>query len=329
MNLLVRLGSLVFSTIVLAGAPDGVLAQSVQGYPSKSIRMVVPFPPGGPADILSRAIGQKLTESWGQQVVVDNRSGAGGIIGSDIVAKATPDGYTLLMGFVGTHAINPSLYTKIPYDNVKDFEPVSLVATATIILVLHPSVSAKSVGELISLAKSKPGELTFGSPGNGTPQHLAGELFNTMAGVKMVHVPFKGAVPAIIDLLGGRVSLIFSSAPPALPHVKTGKIRALAVTSAKRSSVAPDLPTISESGLPGYEVINWYGVLAPAGAQKAIVAKLNAEIVKILNMPDVKERLSAVGIETFSSTPAQFAAFIKDETAKWAKVVKFSGARLD
>lgn len=329
MNLLLRLASLALSTIVLAGAPDGVLAQSVQGYPSKSIRMVVPFPPGGPADILSRAIGQKLTESWGQQVVVDNRSGAGGIIGSDIVAKATPDGYTLLMGFVGTHAINPSLYTKIPYDNVKDFEPVSLVATATIILVLHPSVSATSVGELISLAKSKPGELTFGSPGNGTPQHLAGELFNTMAGVKMVHVPFKGAVPAIIDLLGGRILLIFSSAPPALPHVKTGKLRALAVTSAKRSYVAPDLPTISESGLPGYEVINWYGVLAPAGTQKAIVAKLNPEIVKILNMPDVKERLSAVGIETFSSTPAQFAAFIKDETAKWAKVVKFSGARLD
>jgi tripartite-type tricarboxylate transporter receptor subunit TctC len=300
-----------------------------QAYPSKAIRLVVPFPPGGPADILSRAIGQKLTDSWGQQVVVDNRAGAGGAIGSEIVAKSAPDGYTLLMGFVGTHAINPSLYSKLPYDNVRSFEPVSLVATATIILVLHPSVSAKSVAELISLAKSKPGELTFGSPGNGTPQHLAGELFNTMSGVKMTHVPFKGAVPAINDLLGGRISLIFSSAPPALPHVQTGKLRALAVTSAKRSAVAPDLPTVSESGLSGFEVINWYGVLAPAGTQKGIVDKLNAEIVKIMKMADVKERLSSVGIEGFSSTPAQFAAFIKNETAKWAKVVKFSGARLD
>ena len=217
----------------------------------------------------------------------------------------------------------------MPYDNVKDFEPVSLVATATIILVLHPTVPANSVRELISLAKSKPGELTFGSPGNGTPQHLAGELFNTMAGVKMIHVPFKGAVPAIIDLLAGRVSLIFSSAPPALPHVKTGKLRALAVTSAKRSSVVPDLATIAESGLPGFEVINWYGLLTPARTQKEIIARLNAEIVKILNMSDVKERLSAQGIEIFSSTPAQFAAFIREETEKWAKVVKYSGARLD
>jgi tripartite-type tricarboxylate transporter receptor subunit TctC len=300
-----------------------------QTYPNKAIRLVVPFPPGGPADILSRAIGEKLSNGWGQQVVVDNRAGAGGGIGSDIVAKATPDGYTLLMGFVGTHAINPSLYRNLSYDNVKSFEPVSRVATATIILVLHPSVPAKSVSELISLAKSKPGELTFGSPGNGTPQHLGGELFNTMAGVKMNHIPYKGAVPAIIDLVGGRVSLIFSSAPPALPHVKTGKLRALAVTSAKRSSVSPELPTIAESGLPGYEVINWYGVLVPAGTQKAIVAKLNAEIVKIMGMGDVTDRLSVVGIEPFPSTPAQFSSFIKEETNKWAKVVKFSGARLD
>jgi len=300
-----------------------------QTYPTKSIRLIVPFPPGGPADILSRAIGQKLTDSWGQQVVVDNRAGAGGTIGSDLAAKGTPDGYTLLMGFVGTHAINPSLYSKLPYDNVKSFEPVSLVATATIILVLHPSLPAKSVKELIALAKSKPGELTFGSPGNGTPQHLAGELFNTMAGVKMTHVPFKGAVPAINDLLGGRISLIFSSAPPALPHVATGRLRALAVTSGKRSSVSPDLPTVAESGLPGFEVINWYGVLAPARTPKPIVEKLNAEIAKIMKLPDVKERLSSVGIETLGSTPAQFAAFMTDETAKWAKVVKFSGARLD
>lgn len=326
MKLMTHVVGLALFAALFSPAERGALAQT---YPSKPIRFVVPFPPGGPADILTRAIGQKLTEGWGQQLVVDNRAGAGGTIGSDITAKAAPDGYTLLMGFVGTHAINPSLYGKLPYDNVKSFEPVSLVGTATIILVLHPSVPAKSVRELISLAKSKPGELTFGSPGNGTPQHLGGELFNTMAGVNMTHIPYKGAVPAITDLLGGRLSLIFSSAPPALPHVSTGKLRALAVTSAKRSPVAPELPTIAESGLPGYEVINWYGVLAPAGTQKEIVAKLNAEIVKIVNMADVKERLSPVGIETFSSTPAQFAAFIKEETAKWAKVVKFSGARLD
>ena len=314
----------LFLTLGVAG--DRAHAQT---YPNKSIRLIVPFPPGGPADILSRAIGQKLTDSWGQQVVVDNRAGAGGTIGSDLAAKGAPDGYTLLMGFVGTHAINPSLYSSLPYDNVKSFEPVSLVATATIILVLHPSLPAKSVKELIALAKSKPGELTFGSPGNGTPQHLAGELFNTMAGVKMTHVPFKGAVPAINDLLGGRISLIFSSAPPALPHVATGKLRALAVTSGKRSSVSPDLPTVAESGLPGFEVINWYGVLAPARTPKTVVEKLNAEISKIMKMPDVKDRLSSVGIEAFSGTPAQFATFIKEETAKWAKVVKFSGARLD
>lgn len=310
---------------VLLGA-GGTLAQD---YPNKPIRLVVPFPPGGPADILARAIGQPLSENWGQRVVVDNRSGAGGIIGSDIAAKAAPDGYTLLVGFVGTHAINPSLYSKLPYDNVKDFEPVGRVATATIILVVHPSVPANSVRELISVAKAKPNVLTFGSPGNGTPQHLAGELFNTMAGVKMVHIPFKGAAPAIVDLLAGQVSVIFSSAPPALPHIATGKLRALAVTSAKRSSVAPDLPTIAESGLPGYEVVNWYGIFTPSRTRKEIVAKLNAEILKILNMSDVKERLSSVGIETFNSTPAQFAIFIKEETEKWAKVVKYSGARLD
>jgi tripartite-type tricarboxylate transporter receptor subunit TctC len=314
----------LFTALCVVG--DGAHAQT---YPTKSIRLIVPFPPGGPADILSRAIGQKLTDSWGQQVVVDNRAGAGGTIGSDLAAKGAPDGYTLLMGFVGTHAINPSLYSSLPYDVVKSYEPVSLVATATIILVLHPSLPAKSVKELIAVAKSKPGELTFGSPGNGTPQHLAGELFNTMAGVKMTHVPFKGAVPAINDLLGGRISLIFSSAPPALPHVATGKLRALAVTSGKRSSVSPDLPTVAESGLPGFEVINWYGVLAPARTPKSIVDKLNAEITQIMKMPDVRERLSTVGIEALSSTPAQFAAFIKEETAKWAKVVKFSGARLD
>ena len=319
-----RLAGLVFLSLVCAST--ATLAQS---YPAKPLRLVAPFPPGGPADILSRIIGQHLAESWGQQVVVDNRAGAGGNIGSDIVAKAPPDGYTLLLGFVGTHAINASLYSSMPYDNIRDFEPVSRVAMVTIILVLHPSVPANSVKDLIALARSRPGELTFGSPGNGTPQHLAGELFNTMAKAKTVHIPYKGAVPALNDLLGGRVSMIFSSMPPALPHIKTGRLKALAVTSGKRSPAVPDVPTIAESGLPGYEVINWYGVLAPAGTPKDIVARLNGEIRRILSLPDVRERLAAQGAETITSTPQEFAAYIKSETEKWAKVVKFSGARID
>lgn len=326
MKRIAHLASFSLFVMVISFLPVTVLAEV---YPSKPIRIVAPFPPGGPADILSRIIGHKLSQSWGQQVIVDNRPGAGGNIGADLVAKAAPDGYTLLLGFVGTHAINASLYAKMPYDNVKDFEPVSQVAAVTIVLVVHPSVPASSIKELIALAKSKPGQLTFGSPGNGTPQHLAGQLFNTMAGVDMLHVPYKGAVPALTDLLGGQVSMIFSSMPPALPLVKTGKLRALGVTSATRSPAAPDISTISESGIPGYEVKNWYGIFAPRGTPKEIVSKLNAEIVKILNMPDVKESLAVQGAEPVSGTPEQFAAYIKEETEKWAKIVKYSGARLD
>jgi tripartite-type tricarboxylate transporter receptor subunit TctC len=319
-----------FFLLVLAVAlfaSDAALAQS--SYPAKPIRLVAPFPPGGPADILARIIGQHLAERLGQQVIVDNRAGAGGNIGADIVAKAPPDGYTLLLGAVGSNAINASLYGSMPYDNIKDFEPVSLVAMVTILLVTHPSVPASSVSELIALARAKPGELTFGSPGNGTPQHLAGELFSTMANVKMTHVPYKGAVPALQDLLGGRLSMVFSSMPPALPHVAAGKIKALAVTSSKRSPVTPDVPTIAETGLAGYEVINWYGVLGPAGMPKDIVAKLNREIHGILTLPDVKKQLASQGAEVLTSTPQEFGAFISSETRKWAKVVKLSGARVD
>lgn len=325
MKLLVNLVS-VFLAALLLGFP--ALANA-DAYPAKTIRIIAPFPPGGPADILSRIIAGKLSQSWGQQVIVENRPGAGGNIGAEAAAKSEPDGYTLLLGFVGTHAINPSLYAKMPYDNVKDFEPVAQVATVTIVLVVHPSVAASSVKELIALARAKPGQLAFGSPGNGTPQHLAGELFNAMAGVDMLHVPYKGAVPALTDLLGGRISMIFSSMPPALPHVHNGKLRALGVTSLERTPAAPELPTIAESGVPGYVVNNWYGILAPRGTPKEVVAKLNAEIVKIMKMPDVKENLSAQGAESFTSTPEQFATYIKDETAKWAKIVKSSGARID
>lgn len=308
---------------------NGIPALAAEVYPGKPIKIVAPFPPGGPVDILSRTIGSKLAQSLGQPVVVENRAGAGGNIGSDAVAKSAPDGYTLLMGFVGTHAINPSLYSKMPYDNVKDFEPVSLVAEVTIVLVVNPAIPANSIGQLIALAKSRPGELTFGSPGNGTPQHLAGELFNFISGVKIRHVPYKGAVPALTDLLGGQISMIFSSMPPALPHLKSGKLRALGVTSTARSPVTPELPTIAESGLTGYEVKNWYGIFAPRGTPKEIVTKLNAEIVKILNMPDVKESLSLQGAEPSTSTPQEFAAYVKDETEKWAKIVKYSGVKVD
>jgi tripartite-type tricarboxylate transporter receptor subunit TctC len=316
-------------SLILAAALSVAGIASAQTFPAKPIRIVVPFPPGGPADILARTIGQSLSEAWGQQVIVDNRAGAGGNIGSEIVAKAPPDGYTLLMGFVGTHAINASLYRDMPFDPVRDFEPVGLVAMVTIILVVHPSLPVKSLREMIALAKARPGDLTFGSPGNGTPQHLAGELFNTMTGVKTSHVPYKGAVPALTDLLGGRLSMIFSSMPPALPHVKTGKLRAIGVTSANRSPAAPDVPTLAQSGLPGYEVINWYGLLAPATTSKAIIGRVNVEATRIMNLPAVKERLAAQGAETYTSTPEQFADYIKTETAKWAKVVKFSGAKLD
>ena len=316
---------LLVLTVALC-ASDAALAQS---YPAKPMRLVAPFPPGGPADILARIIGQHLSDRLGQQVIVDNRAGAGGNIGADMVAKAPPDGYTLLLGAVGSNAINASLYGSMPYDNIKDFEPVSLVAMVTILLVTHPSVPASSVSELIALARAKPGELTFGSPGNGTPQHLAGELFSTMANVKMTHVPYKGAVPALQDLLGGRLSMVFSSMPPALPHVAAGKIKALAVTSSKRSPVTPDVPTIAETGLAGYEVINWYGVLGPAGLPKDIVGKLNREIHGILTLPDVKKQLASQGAEVLTSTPQEFGAFISSETRKWAKVVKLSGARVD
>ena len=324
-----RIAVAVLAAALSASGAAVAQQSSTAGYPTKSIRFVIPFPPGGPADIFGRTIGQQLSDRWHQQIVIDNRSGAGGILGAEIVAKAPPDGYTLLMGFVGTHAINPSLYKTLPYDNVKDYEPVGLVATATIVLVTHPTVQAKSVKELIALAKTKGADLTFGSPGNGTPQHLAGELFNTLAQVKTTHVPYKGAVPALQDLLGGRIAFIFSSMPPALPHVKVGKINALAVTSPKRSPATPELPTVAESGLPGYEVINWYAVLAPAGTPKDLVAKLNTEITRIMHLPEVKERLAGQGAESLTSTPQQAAAFIRSETAKWAKVVKFSGAKVD
>jgi tripartite-type tricarboxylate transporter receptor subunit TctC len=313
--------------LALALVCAGAFAQS---YPAKPIRLVVPYPAGGPLDIMARAIGQKLTEAWHQPVVVDNRAGAGGNIGADLVAKAAPDGYTLLMGAVATQAINPALYSKIPYDPIKDFAPVALVAQVPNILVVNPSVPAKSVKELIELARAKPGTLNFASGSTGSTGHLAGELFNTMAGVKMVHIPYKGAAPAMADLLSGQVQLMFDNLASSLPNVKAGKLRALAVTTLARSAAVPDLPTIAESGLPGFDLTTWFGLLVPAGTPHDIVVKLNAEIVRALNSNDMRERLEKMGAEPPSdNTPEHFAAFIRSEAEKYAKVVKASGARVD
>jgi len=304
-------------------------AQAPAAYPTKPIRLVVPFPPGGATDILAREVAKHLTDAWGQSVVVDNRPGAGGNIGSELVARSAPDGYTLEMGTVGTHAINASLYSKMPYDHVKDFVPVILVAGVPNVLEVNPSVPVNSVQELLAYAKANPGKLNFASSGSGTSIHLSGELFKVMAGVQMTHVPYKGSAPALSDLLGGQVQLMFDNLPPSLPQIKAGKLRALAVTSSTRAPALPDVPTVAEAGLPGFEASSWFGVLAPAGTPPAIVAKLNAEIAKWLTTPEAKEKLANVGANIASGTPEDFARHIQAETAKWAKVVKESGAKVD
>src|SRR5215470_11693130 len=313
------------------------LSAWAQAYPNHSIRLVVPFPPAGTTDILARLVAHRLTETMGQSVVVDNRPGAAGNIGSDVVAKAPADGYTLLMCTVSTHAINPNLYAKVPFDHIKDFSPVILVATVPNVLVVNPSLPVYTVADLIKLAKSKPGTINFASSGSGTSIHLSGELFKTMAGVDMVHVPYKGSAPALVDLVSGQVQVMFDNLPSSLQQIKAGKLRAIAVTSAQRSPALPDLPTIAESGLPGFEATSWFGVLAPAGTPPAIVNRLNAEINRWLQSPDGKEKLLAQGalIEprgesvTAGGSPEQFAAFIRSETDKWAKVIKTSGAKVD
>lgn len=302
---------------------------SAQTYPNKAIRLIVAYPPGGGADIVARILGQKLSENLGQPVVIDNRSGAAGIIGTELAAKAPPDGYTLIMGTNATHCIFVSLYQKLPYDPVKDFAPVTNVVAVTNVLVVNPSVPAKSVKELITLAKSKPGQLNYASGGSGSNAHLAVELFKIMAGIDIEHLPYKGVAPAVTDLLAGRVHMMISNMPPVVPHVKSGKLRALATTGTARSTAMPDLPTVAEAGLPGYESDLWWGVLAPAGTPKTIVTKLNSEIVKILRMPDVKERLSSMGAEPIGDVPEAFATTIKADIQKWAKVVKESGAKVD
>ena len=300
-----------------------------QDYPSKPVRFVVPLAPGGTTDVLARLVGEKLSASLGQQFVVDNKPGAGGNVGTAQVAKAEPDGYTLLMGTVGTHAINASIYPSLPYDPVQDFAPVTLVATVPNVLVVNPEVPANSVAELIALAKEKPGELNFASSGNGTSIHLSGELFKAMTGVDIVHVPYKGSGPAVVDLLGGQVEMMFDNLPSSAPQIKAGKLRPLGVTSKERSPTLPDVPTIAEAGVPGYEALSWFGVLVPAGTPNAIVAKLQDEIAKALADPAMRERFAELGAVPVGGTPAEFANFISAETAKWAKVVQDAGIKLE
>jgi len=318
-----------FLCIALACGVDEVHAQSDTSYPSKPIRMIVPSAPGSGPDIMARAIGQKLTEALGQAIVIDDKPGAGGIIGSEAAAKAPPDGYTLIMSNAGAHTVNPGLYAKLPYDPVKDFAPVTLVALAPNILIVHPTLPVRNVKDLIALAKAKPGELTFGSGGNGSTAHLSGEMFKTMAGINIVHIPFKGSPAAVIGVIAGQIALAIPNIPPALPHVRSGKLKALAVTTAKRAAGVPDLPTVAEAGLPGYEATAWFGVLAPAATPPQIIARLNAAIVKIAHAREMQERLTAEGADAVGNTPEQFAQIIKSDIAKWAKVIKASGARAD
>ncbi len=314
---------------LLAAAAAVPLPAAAQAFPTKQIRMVVTFPTGGAPDILARTISEKLDPSWGQTMIVDNKPGAGGNIGAEFVARAPADGHTLVMGTVGTHSINGSLYAKIPYDMVKDFAPVTLIASTPNLLVVNNDVPAKNLQELIALAKARPGTLTYGSPGIGTSVHVSGELFNSMAGVKTTHVPYKGRQMAIPDLLGGNITMMFDNMPSAIPVVREGKLRAIGVTSAKRSPSAPEIPTIAEQGLPGFEATSWFAVFAPAGTPKPVVDRLHAEIVRIFNLPDVQAKMKTLGLDPILGGPDDLARTQQAEIAKWAKVIRDSGAKAE
>ncbi|MDB5922663.1 MAG: transporter [Betaproteobacteria bacterium] len=328
--------SLPTYTTTILGAAIALLAFTCappfahgQSYPSKPIRFIVPFPPGGGNDLLARELAQYVAEPLGQPVIVDNRPGASTIIGTELAAKAPPDGYTIFMGNNSTLAINPNLYKKLPYDAVKDFAPVSLLASAPFVLLVHPSLPARSVKELIALARARPGQLNFGSAGTGITTHLAGEMFNLMARVNIVHIPYKGAGPAMTDLIAGHIQLAFNNVLSALPHVRSNRLRALAVTSAARSAVLPNLPTVAESGLAGYEAGAWYAVLVPARTPPQIVTRLHMEFVKVLQQPKVQDRLSADGASIVGSTPEVLGKTIEADIARWGRVIKQAGLALE
>ena len=321
--------------LALAGSallPAAVLAQAA--WPSKPVRIIVPFPPGGTTDILARSLAPELARAFGQPFIIENKPGAGGNVGADLVAKSPGDGYTLLMGTVGTHGINASLYSKMPYDPIKDFAPITLVAGVPNVLVMNPAkaqaLKIASVPDLIRHARAHPGQLNMASSGNGTSIHLSGELFKAMTGTFMLHFPYRGSGPALIDLIGGTTDLMFDNLPSSLPHIKAGKLKALAVTSAQRSAAMPELPTVAEAGpVPGFDASSWFGLLAPAGTPADVVNRVQQEVARAMATPEMKERLLSQGANPSGMPPAEFAAFIAAEMAKWAKVVKVSGARVD
>lgn len=319
--------SLVIGAALLCALISQLAA--AQSYPVKPIRIVVHFPPGGPTDLVARAVGQKFTEAWGQQVIVDNRPGAGGVLGVDIVVRAAPDGYTLLLGTGGSMSIAPALNIKAPYNVFKDLAPISRLVINPQVLVAHPSLPANSVRELIKLAKSRPGQINYASVGPGSPQHLGTEMLKSMTGIDMVHIPYKGTAPAITDILAGNVSLMFNSMPSVLPHIGARRLKGIAVSSGRRSQAAPDIPTVAEAGVPGFEYVTWYGLFAPAATPADVIAKVNAEVVRMLAGPDLSKRFASQGAEPASSSPAELARFMRDEHEGWKKVIKTAGIRLD
>ena len=323
--------SLKIATAILLGLTVGAnaLAQTADNYPNRSITMVVAFPAAGTTDILARLIGQKLTEKFKQTVVIENRPGAGGNIGTAYVAKAAPDGYTIMMGTIGTQSINPGLYKKMPYDAAKDFVPITRAAMVPNLLVVNKDAPYNTLPEMMAYGKANPGKLTYGSSGNGTTLHLSGELFNLMSGSKITHIPYKGSTPAVADLMGGQISMIFDNMPSVIQQVKSGRLKALAVTSAQRNPQLPEIPTIQELGVAGYEVWSWFGLLAPAATPKPIVDKLNVSIVDIIKQPDVQAKIIELGAVPVPETSAEFGAFIEAETLKWAKVIKEANIGMD
>lgn len=327
----ISLASIVaaYAQAAMPGSGPALGTSQGQAYPNRPLRAIVPIAPGGGTDTMGRLVTTRLSEALGQQIVVDNRAGGGGTIGVSIAAHAQPDGYTLLFGSISSHAVNPAMYKKLPYDHIKDFAPVSLVGTVPNVLVVHPSLPVKSVGEFISYAKANPGKINYGSAGIGSPPHLSMELLKSMAGINMVHVPYKGAGPALADLLGGQMQAMCTSLAGQLPYIKAGRVRALAVTTAKRNPQLPDVPTVNEAGVPGYDVTIWYAVFVPAGVPKPIVTRLNFELVKLLNSPEMKERMAQFGVDAAPSTPEELAAFVKSETIKWTKTVQDAGVKLE
>ena len=318
--------STAFVSLVFMAATTSAPAQQ---YPTKAVRLIVGFPAGGTSDIMARLTGQKLSEAWGQTFIIDNRPGAGGNIGTELVAKAAPDGYTLLVSPGSTLTSNPAVYSKVPFDTVRDFAPVTMIAGVPNALVVHPSVPASNVKELIALAKSRPGQLAYASTGAGQSTHLSAELLKTSAGINMIHVPYKGSAPALTDIVAGQVSVMFDNLPSVLPFIKSGRLKPLAVSSAARSRAVPEVPTVAESALPGFDVTVWFAVLAPAATPREIVNRLNAEVVKAIKTQDMRERLAQQGAEAIGNTPEDFAAIIKRDLAKWAKVVKDANIKLD